>query len=116
MQISVLKLTITLPNIVYSQKFVGYVFLSGVSDGGKQTMDPMLANMKMISMAQWKRDVTTLLTHCKCASFALNHRYHYNDIVLSAMASQITGLIIVYSTVYSRRRSKKTPKLRVTGL
>ena len=32
---------------------------------------------------------------------------HYNDVILSAMASQITSLTIVYSTVYSRRRSKK---------
>ena len=32
------------------------------------------------------------------------------------MASEITSLTIVYSTVYSRRRSKKTSKLRVTGL
>ena len=29
---------------------------------------------------------------------------------------KITGLTIVYSTVFSRRRSKKTSKLRVTGL
>ena len=35
---------------------------------------------------------------------------------MSAMASQITTLTIVYSTVYSRRRSKKTSKHRVTGL
>ena len=41
---------------------------------------------------------------------------HYNDVIMSAMASQITSLTIVYSTVYSRRRSKKTSKLRVTGL
>ena len=32
------------------------------------------------------------------------------------MASQITSLTIVDSAVYSRRRSKKTSKLRVTGL
>ena len=32
-----------------------------------------------------------------------------------AMASQITSLAIVYSIVYSRRRSKKTSKLRVNG-
>ena len=32
------------------------------------------------------------------------------------MASQITSLTIVYSTVYSRRRAKKTSKLCVTGL
>ena len=41
---------------------------------------------------------------------------HYNDVIMSAMASQFTSLTIVYSTVYSRRRSKKTPKPRVTGL
>ena len=41
---------------------------------------------------------------------------HYNDVIMSAMASQVTSLTIVYSTVYSSRRSKKTSKLRVTGL
>ena len=35
---------------------------------------------------------------------------------MGAMVSQITSLMIVYSTVYSRRRSKKASKLRVTGL
>ena len=32
---------------------------------------------------------------------------HCNDIIMTAMASQITSLTIVNSTVYSRRRSKK---------
>ena len=35
---------------------------------------------------------------------------------MSAMASQITSLTIVYSIVYLMRKSKKTSKLRVTGL
>ena len=35
---------------------------------------------------------------------------------MSTMGSQITSLTIVYSTVYSRCRSKKTSKLHVTGL
>ena len=35
---------------------------------------------------------------------------------MSRMVSQITGVSIVYSTVYPRNKSKKTPKLRVTGL
>ena len=35
---------------------------------------------------------------------------------MDTMASQITSLTIVYSNVYSRRRSKKISKLRVTGL
>ena len=41
---------------------------------------------------------------------------HYNGVIMTAMASQITSLMIVYSAVYSRRRSQKTSKLRVTGL
>ena len=40
---------------------------------------------------------------------------HYNDVIMSAMASQITSLRIVYSIVYSGA-NKKTSKLRVTGL
>ena len=40
---------------------------------------------------------------------------HYNDI-MCMMPSQITSLMIVYSTVYSRRRSNRAPKLCVTGL
>ena len=35
---------------------------------------------------------------------------------MSAMAPQITSLTIFHSIVYSRRRSKKTSKLRVIGL
>ena len=41
---------------------------------------------------------------------------HYNDVILSAMASRITSLAIVCSAIYFRRRSKKTSKLRATGL
>ena len=41
---------------------------------------------------------------------------HYSGVIMSTMASQITSLTMVYLTVYSRRRSKKTSKLRVTGL
>ena len=41
---------------------------------------------------------------------------HYNYVIMSAMASQITSLAIVYSIVYSRCRSKKTWKILVTGL
>ena len=40
---------------------------------------------------------------------------HYNDVIVSAMASQITSLAIVYSTVYSGAEQRRT-KLRVTGL
>ena len=45
----------------------------------------------------------------------LYYPMHYNDVIMSAMASQITSLTIIYLTVYSRHRSKKTSKLHVTG-
>ena len=37
---------------------------------------------------------------------------HYNSVIMSVMAYQITSLTNVYSTVYSRRRSKKIWKLQ----
>ena len=40
---------------------------------------------------------------------------HIRDVTMSAMTSQIAGVLIVYSAVYSSR-SNKTTKLRVTGL
>ena len=39
---------------------------------------------------------------------------HYNDVIMSAMASKITSLDTVYSTVYSGTDKKKS-KLCVTG-
>ena len=36
-------------------------------------------------------------------------------VIMTTMASKITNLTIVYWTVFFRRRSKKTSKLRVTG-
>ena len=41
---------------------------------------------------------------------------HYCDVIMGAMAPQITSLTVVYSTVYSSPDKKKTSKLRVTGL
>ena len=48
--------------------------------------------------------------------YSYDCRYHYKDFIMSAMTSQITNPTIVYSTVYSRRSSKKKSKLRVTGI
>ena len=41
---------------------------------------------------------------------------HYYDVIMGAIASQITSLTIVYSIVCSDADQKKTSKLRVTGL
>ena len=42
--------------------------------------------------------------------------YHYNDFIMSAMASQITGVMILCSTVSSGADHRKIWKLCVTGL
>ena len=41
---------------------------------------------------------------------------HCSDVMIDAMASQITSLTTVYSTVYSGADQRKTSKLRVIGL
>ena len=62
-----------------------------------------------------KKDGTPLLTLWSYVFLALTHR-HYNYVIMGVIASQITSLTIVFSTVHSKRRSKKTSTLRVTGL
>ena len=42
--------------------------------------------------------IATSSQKLSCGTFG---RHHYNDFIMSAMASQITSLTIVYSTVYS---------------
>ena len=41
---------------------------------------------------------------------------HYSDVIMGAMASQITSITIVYSAVYSGADQTYHQKLRVTGL
>ena len=42
----------------------------------------------------------------RCLSLIIYH-YHYNEVIMSMMASQITGLTIVCSTVYSGADQRK---------
>ena len=59
---------------------------------------------------------TTWQPRATPASCMCENPLHHNDVIMGAMASQIICLTIVYSTVYSKGRSKKTAKLRVAGL
>ena len=59
--------------------------------------------------------------HCACwwpciVRFIRVLYTHYSDVIMGTVASKITSLTIVYSNRLFRRRSKKTSKLRVTGL
>ena len=69
-----------------------------------------------IDVSAWMNDPTAdyrqVLAHMPVLQFLVGH---YSDVIMSAMASQITSPTIAYSNRLSMRRSKKTPKLRVTG-
>ena len=52
----------------------------------------------------------------KWICFSSDCPWYYNDVIMSAMTFLIISLTSVYSTVYSRRKSKETSKLHVTGL
>ena len=45
-----------------------------------------------------------------------NEVTHHSDVIMGSIASQITSIMILYSSVYSGAAQKKTSKLRVTGL
>ena len=57
----------------------------------------------------------SLWRHGKATS-AASTAEHYIDVIMTTMASQITSLTVVYSTVYSDADQRKHQKLCVTGL
>ena len=44
---------------------------------------------------------------CSCGGYLLIVKYHYSDVIMGTMVSQITSLTIVYSTVYSSADQRK---------
>ena len=58
----------------------------------------------------------TLIHESWCYGLFSSGALHYTDVIMSGMMSQLTSLTIVYSTVYSRHRSKKTSMLHIAGL
>ena len=69
-------------------------------------------NNTMIYTSKPGARVTQLLSNVPiyslyCLSAMSAAQNHYKDVIMSAMAYPITSLTMVYSTVYSRRRSKK---------
>ena len=80
----------------FTGNFVPWIIIGGIS-------------IRFIPDIKWKE-------YCYLIECPTKVVIHYIDVIMSAMASHITSLTIVCSTVYSRRRSKKTSKLCVTGL
>ena len=60
--------------------------------------------LSYLSIDFWLQDVVTApSSHTVC----LHVCFQYNDVIMGAMASQITNLTIVYSTVYSDADQRK---------
>ena len=68
-----------------------------------EIMAPLLGLRHLGNIMTWKR----FLPYYATGRFS-----HYNDVIMSAMASEITSLTIVYSTVYSGadQRNIKAPR------
>ena len=72
---------------------------------------------KYVSIARLLMPWTPLAWQTIVISYDINSALlagHHDDVIKGAMASQITSLTIVYSTVYSDADQLKTSKLRVT--
>ena len=60
-----------------------------------------------------RRFESSLWRHCNVATYVcitaseVNPKDHYDDVIMTTMASQITSLTIVYSTVYSGAYQRK---------
>ena len=57
----------------------------------------------------------TWMEYIQSVWFIISNFGHHSDVIIGAMASQISSLTIVYSTVYAGAY-KTTPNLRVTGI
>ena len=101
----------------YCMDYINHTYFIIDTVWGWQIMIIFVCPIAMISInnsSQYRRVMVSTLPN-----WEVNLRlviYHYSDVLMCAMASQITSLTIVYATVYSKRRSNKTSKLRITGL
>ena len=73
---------------------------------------PMPAPISSLLLAGIQRCLCQSSVQCHHCS----HQLRYSDVIMDTMASQITSLTLLYSTVNSSTDQKKTSKLRVTGL
>ena len=84
------------------------VFLSKmVSSNNRYFWNSMLwkdinpINMNTFRINPVRSTQTITKTRCFLANVHTHLRYHYNGVIMSAIAAQITSLMIVYSRVYS---------------
>ena len=99
-----------------------YIYISSVAICGASLLFsatdtccfPWLFSIRTNSWDSFHKAIRRLMIRSGEVMQLTNCAIHHGDIIICTMASQITSLALVYSTVCVR--SKKTSKLRVTGL
>ena len=85
------------------------------------TTPPLIFHIKSLSLSNRTASMLYIKVVCvKLTYSSLGYREnifmtHNSSVIMGMMASQITSLTIVYSTIYSGTDERKTSKLRVTG-
>ena len=67
----------------------------------------MVISFAFSSFMSWYSIRYTVSSRTRTALTAIQPRDHYNDVIMGAMASQITSLTVIYSTVYSGADQRK---------
>ena len=81
----------------------------------KKNLPALLPLQVMYCDVHWLRVIIFLEEKHRDALIRKSHCGYYSDVIMSEMASQTTGVSIIYSSLL-RRRSKKTSELRFIGL
>ena len=99
-------------NVAHNYKFILYWFPNIIFSIVNWSYDYLTSELNKFS--RWYKTGIYKTTKYICEN--LYFGYHYNDDIMSAIASQITSITIVYSTVYSGADQRKYSKLCVTDL
>ena len=78
-----------------------------VNEKSKYIENATNASAKTINLVSWTTTILAYVYSCMEAQVNEINQSHYSDDIMSAMASQISSLTIVYSTVYSGADQRK---------
>ena len=100
------------PHICYTSCFVDLICANRIT--ARQWLKMIWLKMNFWSIYEESTDPSTI---CLIWNWAVSEHvlsggsdFHYSDVTMGAIASQITGLTIVYSTVYSDAHQRKHPR------
>ena len=76
-------------------------------EAGGNILVPYGVLITMFHYRRFNRSLVVIHTLKWVTVISTQHLYHYNDVIMSTIASEITSLTIVYSVVYSGADKRK---------